>query len=99
MREFQFIHLVVCCVSFRGFNFVCVFVSGLLLFDVLDFYYVLQVFNMTSNIFLEVVIIHTIMLPKSKTTLHPFQLYLVYYQILLVQMIMLIIILNTKIQT
>jgi hypothetical protein len=46
---------------------------------------------MTSNILLEVLIILTITLPKSKSTLHPFELYLVCYKTLLVKMIMLII--------
>jgi hypothetical protein len=44
---------------------------------------------MTSNILLEVLIILTITLSKSKSTLHPFELYLVYYLTLLVEMIML----------
>jgi hypothetical protein len=46
--------------------------------DVLDSWHVLQVFNLTFNIFFKVLIIQTINLAKSKAPLHPHELYLIY---------------------
>jgi hypothetical protein len=53
-----------------------IFASVLVLSCVLDFRMILQIFIKASNALLEVLILRITMLPKSKSTFAPFELYL-----------------------